>query len=75
MKCKTHPSFLEVYYDGPWTDGAPAEIGILCSKCGTKTKVWPKQPTQYYCRFCGHHSLTGDRGCAKCGSSVPLKGA
>lgn len=30
---------------------------------------------RFYCRFCGYHSMRAARGCAKCGSSVPLKGA
>ena len=75
--CVAHPSFLEVYYEKDHM-GVAVEIGILCAKCGTKKRVWPEKPRQYYCRFCGHHAPTKPRdawGCPKCGTSVPMKEA
>ena len=73
-ECSKHPSFLEVYYQKDHK-GIATEVGILCAKCGTKRRVWPERPKQYYCRFCGHTSGSKREGCPKCGSSIPLKEA
>jgi|10_taG_2_1085330.scaffolds.fasta_scaffold02174_2 ribosomal protein L37E len=35
--------------------------------------AFPNTSLTYYCRFCGHKAYAPMPGCAKCGSTIPLR--